>query len=266
MDTLNKYFTTPYEKNFDSQAAVNFANDNIRLPFLIVTVYLILVSQGIKYMEYKNPYNLKNPLIFWNAILCMFSFIGSIRTTPELLNQLVYKDFKTTICQPCKEGWGNGATGFWVMLFVYSKIPELIDTYFIVCRKRPLLFLHWYHHITVLLYCWHSYATEASQALYFVTMNYTVHSIMYGYYCLMIMKMKPKWIKPAFITMCQILQMIVGSFVQLSSLYYHYNDNKCSGLNKNNIILGGLMYLSYFGLFTKFAIDRYSSKNNKIKT
>ena len=31
-----------------------------------------------------------------------------------------------------------------------------------------------YHHVTVLLYCWHAYATEASQALYFVAMNYTV--------------------------------------------------------------------------------------------
>ena len=91
MTTLNKYFTTPYEKNFNSQEAVNFANDNIKLPFLIVTIYLILVIQGIKYMKYKNPYNLKNPLVFWNAILCMFSFIGSIKTTPELINQLIYK-------------------------------------------------------------------------------------------------------------------------------------------------------------------------------
>jgi hypothetical protein len=66
----------------------------------------------------------------------------------------------------------------WVQLFILSKIPELIDTVFIVQRKRPLIFLHWYHHVTVLLYCWHSYATEASQALYFVAMNYSVHAVM----------------------------------------------------------------------------------------
>jgi len=37
-----------------------------------------------------------------------------------------------------------GATGLWVQLFILSKIPELIDTFFIVQRKRPLIFLHWY--------------------------------------------------------------------------------------------------------------------------
>ena len=36
-----------------------------------------------------------------------------------------------------------------------------------------------YHHITVLLFCWHSYATESSTGLYFVAMNYSVHAIMY---------------------------------------------------------------------------------------
>ena len=263
MDIINKYFTSEYERNFDARKSVKFANENIKLPFFIVTIYLLLIIQGNNYMKYRQPSNLKKSLAMWNGLLCMFSFIGSIKTIPELLNQLSYKDFDKTICCPSRESWGNGTTGFWVMLFVYSKIPELLDTYFIVSRKRPLLFLHWYHHITVLLYCWHSYATEASQALYFVTMNYSVHALMYGYYCLMSLKMKPKWMNPFFITACQISQMVVGTFIQIVSFYKYCTDNNCSGLNKNNIIWGGMMYLSYFVLFTKFAFDRYT--NIKIK-
>ena len=263
MNTINNYLSTCYEKNFDPQKSIEFANKNVKLPFLIVGIYLLLIIEGNKYMKYKKPYHLKQALTIWNGILCIFSFIGSIKTTPELIDQLFSKNFHNTICDSSRESWGTGTTGFWVMLFVYSKIPELLDTYFIVSRKRPLLFLHWYHHITVLLYCWHSYATEASQALYFVTMNYSVHSIMYGYYCLMSMKMKPKWLNPVFITMCQIMQMIVGTFIQISSLYKYYIDDNCSGLNRNNIIWGGIMYFSYFGLFTKFAFDRYSKKKIK---
>ena len=123
-----------------------------------------------------------------------FSLCGAFRTVPHLLNNVAHKSLVETMTTPADTDWGDAACGMWVQLFIFSKIPELWDTFYIVARKRPLLFLHWYHHVTVLLYCWHSYATEAPQALYFVAMNYSVHGIMYGYYCLMALKMKPKWI------------------------------------------------------------------------
>ncbi len=56
----------------------------------------------------------------------------------------------------------------------HTQVPELFDTFFIVARKSKLIFLHWYHHVTVLLYCWHSFATRSSAGLFFVAMNYGV--------------------------------------------------------------------------------------------
>lgn len=46
---------------------------------------------------------------------------------------------------------------------VSLQVPELVDTLFIVLRKKPLIFLHWYHHITVLLFCWHAFATLSAR-------------------------------------------------------------------------------------------------------
>ncbi len=50
--------------------------------------------------------------------------------------------------------------------FCFSKLPELIDTVFIVLRKQPLIFLHWYHHASVLVYCWFSYQDYSSTGRY----------------------------------------------------------------------------------------------------
>ena len=60
---------------------------------------------------------------------------------------------------------------------------ELLDTFFIVIHKKKLIFLHWYHHVSVLLYCWHSYVYKAPLGILFCVMNYGVHS-MYVSFCL----------------------------------------------------------------------------------
>ncbi|RHY06234.1 hypothetical protein DYB25_001996, partial [Aphanomyces astaci] len=54
-------------------------------------------------------------------------------------------------------------------LTVCVQIPELFDTFFVVIRKKPLRFLHWYHHITVLLFCWHAYSVRSSSVIYLST-------------------------------------------------------------------------------------------------
>ena len=262
---FGEYLYAPFEKNFDSHVSVDFTKNHSLLPVTIVGLYLSLCLVGSLYMNRPGMerFDLKLPLAYWNAGLSVFSFAGALRTVPELIYRMGNETtIVNTICRDPTTSWGTGSSGFWVQLFVFSKMPELFDTAFIIARKRPLLFLHWYHHVTVLLYCWHSYATRAPQALYFVAMNYSVHAIMYGYYCLMILKMKPDWISPFVITVAQITQMFVGMTVQVASSYQYYinqNTESCP-MNGSNIGWGGLMYASYFGLFTKFALDRYTKK------
>jgi hypothetical protein len=146
-----------------------------------------------------------------------------------------------------------------------SKMPELLDTLFIVLRKKPLIFLHWYHHVTVLLFCWNAYATEAGSGLYFVAMNYSVHAIMYGYYCLQTVNMVPKWFPTILITLGQIAQMFVGTGVCASCWYFWYTGRVCHN-EINNLIAGALMYGSYLYLFCDFAVRRYVFPSKKPKS
>ena len=132
-------------------------------------------------------------------------------------------------------------------------------------HKKKLIFLHWYHHITVLLYCWHSYVTKSPPGIFFVVMNYTVHAIMYFYYFLMAAKLKPKFINPIFITAAQISQMFIGVAVTCLGFYYYKTDPNCQIEAENNTA-AFVMYGSYLFLFLQFFVGRYAGDNNKNKT
>jgi len=170
------------------------------------------------------------------------------------------------LCFDPESHFGSGATGFWVQMFCLSKFPELIDTFFIVIHKKPLIFLHWYHHISVLLYCWHAYVTKAPAGLFFVTMNYGVHAIMYFYYFLMAVKLKPKWFNSIWITVCQISQMVVGVAVTALGFILPPKYGKVCSIKPENNAAALIMYGSYLLLFVQFFIQRYQVKGGKPKS
>lgn len=252
-----QFLALPFEKNFASNPFTSFAANNWWIAISCVAAYVLFITVGSKVMEQREkPFDLRLVLAAWNALLCLFSFIGMCRTMPYLIASILSKPYEETVCSVPTEGWGEGPTGFWVMLFIFSKIPELVDTVFIVLRKRPLIFLHWYHHVTVLLFCWSAYSTLAGSGLYFVAMNYSVHALMYGYYCLQALRMCPKSFPAVLITMSQIAQMFVGTGVCISCWYYLLSGRSCHN-DTSNLIAGALMYGSYLYLFCEFAVKRY---------
>merc|ERR1712232_751376 len=198
-------------------------------------------------------------LAFWNLCLSVFSCIGALRTGPQLFHNLMTISFRDNLCMEPQITYGSGSSGLWVQLFILSKFPELIDTFFIVINKKRLIFLHWYHHITVLLYCWHSYVTTSPSGLFFVVMNYSVHAVMYGYYFLMAVKMRPRWFNPMVVTFMQLSQMFIGVGVTVVAFYYYSNPvaGEACHIQKENNVAAFVMYGSYFYLFAQFFMGRY---------
>ena len=137
-------------------------DSNYLVPVVSVLLYLLFIYFGQLMMKTRKPFDLLSLLAFWNLFLSLFSAYGAIRTVPHMLNRIYTLPFEQTVCEPPHTAYGAGACGLAVQLFIISKIPELIDTVFIVLRKKPLIFLHWYHHVTVLLYCWNAYVTESA--------------------------------------------------------------------------------------------------------
>ena len=252
-----------WEKEYDTQVVLSMVRVNWWLPVTLTVLYIVAAFGVQRIMKDRKPFDMRTALTLWNMFLSTFSFIGAARTVPHLLYNLYAFRFEETVCNPAPLMFGCGATGLWVQLFILSKIPELIDTAFIVLRKKKLIFLHWYHHFSVLLYCWHSYATESSTGLYFVAMNYSVHAIMYAYYGLAAARVLPKWFPAHLITIAQISQMFVGVAINVASFYYSkYTDVSCS-VKDENLIAGGIMYGTYLYLFVAFAANRFLKPKKK---
>ena len=176
------------------------------LGLLTAFLYLVLITAGTRYMAKRPAWNLRGLLILWNLALAVFSVVGAMRTVPHLLYLLATYGFTFTSCAPAGFTYGSSVSGVWTTLFIYSKVKplvghgqavthdgkqgqkrpkasvcvcvcvqyiEMVDTLFLILRKKPLRFLHWYHHLTVFLYCWDAFANEMPTGIFFIAMNYT---------------------------------------------------------------------------------------------
>ncbi|KAF4711665.1 hypothetical protein FOZ62_001367, partial [Perkinsus olseni] len=222
--------------------------------WVVVACYLIAIPVGQRIMKNRPAFNLKKPLALWNLFLAIFSFIGVTRTVPLLLGGIWYNGPLYFVCRNASASYGTGPAGLWISLFMYSKYFELIDTAFLVLRKRNVNFLHWFHHATVLLYCWHAGAYEQPTGIFFATMNYMVHSIMYFYYFLSSVGHKPKW--GLTVTILQITQMLIGMFVVAVHYYSLRTVPRCDGATED-LLAAFLMYTAYLVLFAQFFVGRY---------
>jgi len=242
-----------FEKAVDYTAVHQWYQTNWNLSVYLAILYVILVFGGQAYMKDKPRYTLQKPLICWNILLASFSIFGTIRIWSVMFDLYNLHGFKGTVCN--SEYFKSPVSNFWSMVFIMSKVPELIDTAFIVLRKQKLIFLHWYHHITVMIYSWYTFRDRLSGAQWYVSMNFFVHALMYSYYACRAMKIKiPKPIN-IIITALQLSQMFVGVAVQI--YIYNYRKDPWCPTHYYNLRAAVLMYGSYYLLFAKFFADAY---------
>ena len=250
----NSTFVFSFEKNYDEPAFLKYMQERWTDSFVYSAIYLVVVFGGQQLMKSRPRYELRAALALWSGILAIFSIMGTIRTLPELVNVIENHSWQYSICVPSY--FRHIPAGFWSFLFTVSKVYELGDTVFIVLRKQPLLFLHWYHHITVLMYSWYSYTEHTAPGRWFMVMNYIVHSIMYSYYALRALKFSiPKRVN-VFITSLQLMQMIIGVCINIIIYRIKSRGEYCQQ-SIQNLNYSSLMYFSYFLLFAHFFYNNY---------
>jgi len=260
--SLNKRFEL--FDSFDYREHTEWMSQYWWISVVFIAVYLCAIFAGQKFMRERKPFAFRGALTLWNSVLAIFSIMATARTLPELLAILQQSNgFHHSVCSSCDDV--SKTSAFWAFLFVLSKVVELGDTAFIVLRKQPLIFLHWYHHCTVLLYSWYSYGDYISPARWFVVMNYLVHSFMYSYYALKACRVHiPRPIAIS-ITLFQLSQMVVGIVVNSYAYWVKMNGEACD-ISYHHLHMGFLMYASYFVLFAHFFHQAYLRRRSTSAT
>lgn len=257
------YFIQKFEEDyFNEQKMDIFFQKYWHYSIYIAIFYLIFIYCFKKYMNTRKAFDLRKPLIIWSFCLSIFSIVGAYRFIFGYYVLFKSHGFKGTLCATYY--YRSHPEGIWVAAFVLSKIPELFDTFFIIARKKTLIFLHWYHHATVLMYSFYLYKDRLAGGAYYGTMNFTVHAIMYSYYTLSAMKIRvPKFVN-ILITTLQTLQMFIGVFVTVY-LYFQLDNPQCP-IHSKNLLSAMLMYSTYLYLFGEFFVKTYILKRKSSKS
>jgi len=128
---------------FSTRDICAFLEKYWQIPFFAMFMYTLMLIFLPKFMENRESFKFKRILFWWNFSLSLFSFIGVFIVTPCLffnpLAGFFTKGFYESVCSH-PDWFANGYTGLSLCYFIFSKIPELIDTLWLILNKRPVIF------------------------------------------------------------------------------------------------------------------------------
>lgn len=131
-------------------------------------------------------------------------------------------------------------------------------------KKTKKILFHYvfrYHHAITMIYTWYSFRDLVAYGRWFIAMNYSIHSIMYTYYVFRAFRFNiPKRVAIT-ITSLQLLQMVVGIFVNIVGAFQLYTGrgSDCR-VTPQNIYFSFILYLSFFLLFFHYFRNAYLKK------
>jgi len=232
-----------------------------------LVAYYIIILGGREFMRDRPAMKLNGLFKIHNFYLTFISGALLALFIEQLLPTLYNHGVFYTICA-ADGGWTEPLVVLYYLNYV-TKYLELIDTVFLFLKKKPLTFLHTYHHGATALLCYTQLLGETSVSWVVITLNLTVHVVMYWYYFQSARGIKIWW--KQYITMLQILQFVIdlgfiyfASYTYFSSQYFPWLPTLGSCAGKEFAAFSGMAVISsYLVLFIGFYISTYKKPVKK---
>ncbi|KAI0732405.1 GNS1/SUR4 membrane protein [Fomitopsis betulina] len=224
--------------------------------------YLVVVFTLRTYMKNRPPLKLQGPFQLHN----MFLSAGSLLLLSCIVEEVAPLYWKHGLFWVmCDDDMWNKRLELFYLINYYFKYLELIDTVFLALKKKPLAFLHVFHHSATALLCYTQLNGKTSVQWIPISINLSVHVLMYYYYYATAGGAKIWWKKH--LTTMQIAQFVIDLVAVYFGTYSYYaanyfpnlpNIGSCAG-TEASAIFGCVLLTSYLVLFIDFYIRTYNS-------
>jgi len=256
---LDKSLFTDFEFNVGKTAL-----SSLHYPLGTVFVYCVGIQLLQKFMKDRPPLSLKWPLVIHNLILSVLSAFLAILMISKITN-LYLIDGLPLFEVYCGLTFSE-QRGLLLILCYWNyllKYYELIDTIFLAVKKKPIGFLHAYHHPATLVLTWTQLVDFSGMQWVVIWLNLCVHMIMYFYYGLAAMHIQVPF--KQIVTIFQILQFVLDLF----GCYFGYAhiillSDSCVGTTRAGLV-GCFIITSYLYLFLDFYNETYKKDDSQPK-
>lgn len=236
---------------------------------LALVAYYVIVLGGRELMRKREPFKLNPIFMFHNLFLTVVSGGLLALFIEQILSTVVRHGIFYAICDT-RGGWTPKLVTLYYLNY-FTKYIELLDTVFLVLKKKPLTFLHTYHHGATALLCYTQLVGLTPISWLPVSLNLMVHVVMYWYYFQSARGVRIWW--KEWITRLQIMQFVLdlgfvyyATWTYFTSTYFPWlpHQGHCAG-EEFAAIAGCAVLSSYLLLFISFYAATYqkTGKGNR---